>query len=177
MFQPAECRGAASTPEAEPDTGGGPGCDPAGFGPFSGCGDSAKGGLAGQAFVPDDGVSAEWIAMAARHEAGHVEVARALGWQVESCRLNPDGSGETRVFEGDDPQSLVALKAAGAIAGGTPDGDGNDEADIQSALDDVPPADQDRIEKAGRDEAARIVSARSAQIDRDAAELLKDGDL
>lgn len=87
----ANCGGSGNASSAKPASYSG-GCDPSGFGPLSGCNGSTD-DTADPAFHCD---SAEVCATSARHEAGHVEVARSFGWDVTSSTIDGRGDGETR---------------------------------------------------------------------------------
>ncbi|MGH3939740.1 MAG: M50 family metallopeptidase [Pseudonocardiaceae bacterium] len=137
----------------------------------SGCGAGGVEWLCGD---PDPEVDPEGMATVARHEAGHVAAARALGGSVGTVRLYPDGTGRTYAYGlPADPQSQVTFLVAGEIAAGTAQGAEGDHAEIDKVLSGLAPAEWDRIESAARTQATRIVAERADEIDRDAARLLK----
>lgn len=165
------------------------GCDPDGFGPFSGCdattGRDTPSGDGTPGLVPDDGVSRDRLALAARHEAGHKAVADEYGWWVMWGTVRPDGSGKIQVwgFMWKDPQLRLTMYYAGPIACGdesTGYGTSKTKGDFDYAeeiLDRYPVDQANRMEETARAEAARIVNAHADQIDLDAADLLDDGRL
>lgn len=190
LLQPAECRDQNPEPDTRPGPGSGQnGCDSSGWGPLAGpctrTGETRQVADTGDRFVPDPGVSWDWVAHIARHEAGHKAVAEHFGWAVGSVKIRPDGSGLTRVrgLRGKDTYQQIVFYLGGVAATGsdlgawgTEDKKG-DYQYINDLLADYPPDEADRIESQTRAEAGRIVTARSAQIDRDAAVLARDGEL
>src|SRR5690606_16753473 len=66
--------------------------------------------------------------VAAMHEAGHRQMAKANGWKVESAEIFPDGSGVTWMYVPKDApvEQLVAVDVAGGIAAGTWEGCSSD---------------------------------------------------
>lgn len=88
------CSDTATEQPAGPVTGS---CDPSGIGPFSGCGDDQGDPPRDDTGgdVPDDQATAQDMAEAAKHEAWHKAVADEYGWHVQSVRISPDGSGVT----------------------------------------------------------------------------------
>lgn len=114
----------------------------------------------------------------ARHEAGHVVVARGLGGRVRSATLEPDGRGFVdATLPGDDPQSAVAFLVAGQLAAGTRRGAGDDEAAIARELRRVPRSERADVRRAAEAQAARILAAESERVRRDAHRLMRDGRL
>lgn len=185
-FQPAHCQ--AGDKQAEPashDTGdGSQGCDPHGFGPLSGCnGGSGDDGPSWDNDESDSGgplpKSFYWRA---RHEAGHKNCAEEFGMNVTKVWLHPDGEGRTYVsgFRFKGPQQRLVVVYCGAVAAGTTEG-------TEGESSDGAPSDNDQTREilrkypvddtSAQAEAQRIVSKRSAQIDRDATELLARGKL
>lgn len=152
--------------------GGDTGCDPAGWGPLA---DDCAAPQADSLFVPDPGVDPAWIATAARHEAGHKAAADEYGWPVASVDIYPDGSGYTSVwgFRWKDPQQRVVLLLAGEVASGTSSGTGKDRDEI----DEITAAHLEVDPDAAYAEAIRIVTAHADQIDQDAAVLRDEGHL
>lgn len=164
------------------------GCDPSGFGPFSGCGDTEQNTAIpddGSSFERDSNVSAERMAIAARHESGHYWYAKDQGWSVISAKIRPDGSGAVYVFglKLKPAQQQLAFYYAGAAAAGTEEGywgtseQKGDSDYAEDILDRYPVDEATRMEEAARAEASRVVASRSAEINRDAADLLEDGEL
>ena len=131
----------------------------------------------------DAGEDPAVLRVRARHEAGHKAVADEYGWTVLSawiCRDCADAAPGDQVgkvtvagLNWKDPQQRLVFFAAGEVAAGTSSGAGGD----QAAADEIVAEYDDVDETAAWDEAERIVQARAAQIDRDAAELLADGRL
>jgi len=141
----------------------------------NGCGPGGVEFLCGD---PDPEPDPDWSIEVARHEAGHVAVARELGAGVVSAWLNPDGSGRVTVRGiPEDPRSVVTFYLGGQAAAGITADAGHDYAEIGKVLAGVPEGERDRIEDAARAEAARIVAERAGDIDRDAALLLANGRL
>jgi hypothetical protein len=68
------------------------------------------------------------LRVAARHEAGHVLMAKAVGARVHSAEIHPDGSGRTRldIPVGIEPKKRIAIDVAGEVASGTSAGCGSD---------------------------------------------------
>ena len=135
----------------------------------------------------DAGEDPAVLRVRARHEAGHKAVADEYGWTVLSawiCRdcANADPADQVGgvLISGwawkDDRQRLAML-FAGPIAAATQRGAERDYRQVAELLSDFPAEDRDQIRADSRAEATRIVQARAEQIDRDAAELLKDGRL
>lgn len=164
--------GSGHEPSVGPTTGGG--CGQGGWEVL------CDGGEPDPEVDPDQlaGVDPDWSIEVARHEAGHVAVARELGAGVISAWLNPDGSGRVTVRGiPEDPQSVVTFYLGGEAAAGRTADAGHDYAEIGTVLAGVPEGERDRIEDAARAEAVRIVAERAEEIDRDAALLLANGRL
>lgn len=164
------------------DTTGAPVAAPQSPGGGSGSGGCGPGGWAllcgGDPASEAVEANPERMALAARHEAGHVVVAREYGAKTISAQINPDGSGRTDwCCVRRDPQLLVAIMVAGVVAAGTDEGAKDDYADIDQVLQGVPAGERDRIASAARGEAARIVAERTSEIERDAAVLRDRGRL
>lgn len=114
----------------------------------------------------------------ARHEAGHVAVARGLGGKVHSATLRANGSGWTEAtLSREDPQAAVAFLAAGRLASGTRAGCASDDAHIAKVLREVPRRDRAQVRRAGEREARSILSSRSGEVRRVAVRLQKRGRL
>ncbi|MGH3921847.1 MAG: hypothetical protein ACRDTT_03045 [Pseudonocardiaceae bacterium] len=109
------------------------------------------------------------LAIAARHEAAHGVACRVLDGVVETTYIRPDGTGWTSCRMEDDPRLVIVYLAAGAAAGGRSD---HDESEIEKQLRRIPSDDRDATESSARSESDRIVTSRSDEIDRVAADLL-----
>lgn len=136
--------------------------------------------------VPDEGVSQEWLALVARHEAGHKAVADEYGWRLRSVKISTDGSGYTKLagfgWPCKCPVQIVAYMLGGEVASGMGSFDddpstNDDWTHIEKFLADFTEDEAARIEDDAYTEADRIVTERSAEIDRDAATLLRTGRL
>lgn len=171
---------AVAAPTGDTSSRDGTQCDPHGFGPLSGCSGSAE-NQDEPTFAPDDEVTAQDMAETARHEAWHLAAARCSGWRIVSSELHPDGSGSTatEVPAGAPLNQVLMLDVAGAVADGTDEYSLDDLSQAGAAMGDadIPPPDRDRLVAEARAEAARCAATRADEIDRDAADLLKDGEL
>lgn len=186
-FQPAHCqtgdeRRVKTTPPSA--SGGEAGCDSHGWGPLSGCGGRKQGNGSGNNnhYTSSGAPLPRSYYWRARHEAGHKNCAEDLGMHVTEVWLHPDGEGRTYIsgFRIKDPQKRLVVLYCGSIAAGTDEG-------TEGETSDGNPNDHDQVKKildtyqvdsgAAHAEAERIVSKRSAQIDRDAAKLLARGEL
>lgn len=111
----------------------------------------------------------------ARHEAGHVAVARALGGsRIHAWSNGREGATSVRHHKG--VAGSVAFSLGGRYAAGGA-GCSADNADVRRVLREVPSKDRARVRREGERIARRAVSARRGQIKRDAATLLRKGRL
>lgn len=120
---------------------------------------------------------------AAKHEAGHRKVARALGMRLGRSCIYPDGSGWTDVHvpAGAPPEHDVALSVAGRLASGTSKGcggplwladKGSDNWHVRRVLNGQPRDRRDATRTAGEQLARRCLSGGvRAEADR----LYRDG--
>jgi hypothetical protein len=116
---------------------------------------------------------------AARHEAGHRRMAKALGWKVHSAEIFPDGSGVTRL---DVPKNApvehhVAIDVSGGIAAGTWAGCSSDLKYVREDLRRVPARDRARVRRAGYALARKTVGGWifDGGVGSDAAKIYQNG--
>lgn len=116
---------------------------------------------------------------AARHEAGHRRMAKAMGWKVHSAEIFPDGSGVTRL---DIPKTasvpeLVAISASGGIAAGTWAGCGSDLDYMKADLKHLPANERGKAKREGYALARRTVGGWifDGGVSTDAAAIYKNG--
>lgn len=122
----------------------------------------------------------------ARHEAGHVVAARAVGGRVLSARVDDGGwlSGPSGRVEWDmsgrplraEVEGNVAFLAAGRHAG-PGSGCSGDMAAIDRQIRRLPAAQRSAVRRAGESRARQIVSSRRGEIARTAARLDERGRL
>jgi hypothetical protein len=111
----------------------------------------------------------------ARHEAGHVAAARAVGGQVISATAS-NSEGLVRAVVPDVRASVTFLRA-GRYAAGTRRGCGGDECAERAELRDVPRGERRQLVRDADRDARRIVRQYSGQIGRDARTLEQRGRL
>jgi Peptidase M50B-like len=118
----------------------------------------------------------------ARHEAGHVVAARAVGGRVKSAQVYGNGGGLVRWtgIHGSEREQVVANIAflrAGAYAAGTREGCSGDDASVRQMLKYLPPAERSAALREGEAQGRRIVASRQGEIARVADRLDEKGRL
>lgn len=111
----------------------------------------------------------------ARHEAGHVAAARAVGGRVISATAD-DREGLVRAQVPDVRASITFLRA-GRYAAGTRRGCWGDEQAERAELRDVPRGERRQLVRDADRDARRIVREHRGQIRRDARTLERTGRL
>ena len=118
----------------------------------------------------------------ARHEAGHVVAARAVGGRVKSAQVHGNGGGLVRWtgIHGSEREQVVANIAflrAGRYAAGTGEGCGGDDESVRKMLKYLPPAERSAALREGEAQGRRIVASRQGEINKVADRLDERGRL
>lgn len=119
------------------------------------------------------------LARVARHEAGHVVAARAVGGRVLSARASAGGGRvewdmSDRDLHAEVRSNVTFLRAAEYV---DPVGCGGDRSEVRRQLRRLPAKDRARVRADAEAHARRIASGRSGEIRRVAARLEKKGRL
>lgn len=119
--------------------------------------------------------------VAARHEGGHVALAKAAGGKVLGARINPDGSGVTYVRLPASATAVdeIAVCVAGEVAARTSSGCGGDQANMRAVIAALPPGERAAARKAGYARASNVVNGffGDGGVSSTAEKLLRDGRL
>lgn len=119
--------------------------------------------------------------VAARHEGGHVALAKAAGGRVLSAHINPDGSGVTYVRLPASATAVdeIAVCVAGEVAARTRSGCGGDQDNMRAVLASLPPHERAAAKKAGYSRASSVVNGflGDGGVSSTAEKLLRDGRL
>lgn len=114
---------------------------------------------------------------AARHEAGHVVVTRAVGGHVSSAWIRNDGSGLVRGSLPDNPEKEIAALLAGQLAEGSSVGAGWDNAAINSRLKRLPANQRAGVLSRAKGRARSALFWRGGQVTSIENRLYKNGSL
>jgi hypothetical protein len=121
------------------------------------------------------------VKVAARHEGGHVALAKAAGGKVLGAEVYPDGSGVTwvRMPASATVVDEIAVCVAGEVAARTSRGCSSDQADVRAALATLPAGERDAARRAGYDRARSVVGGFlfDGGVSATAEKLLRDGRL
>jgi hypothetical protein len=118
----------------------------------------------------------------ARHEAGHVVAARAVGGRVRSADIHTDGGGlvtweMTAQPLDEEVRSNITFLRAGQYAAGTGEGCRPDQRSVTRQVRRLPSSERAAALRDGEREARRIVSGRRGEIRRIARHLDERGSL
>lgn len=119
--------------------------------------------------------------LAARHEGGHIALAKAAGGRVTGAYIYPDGSGVTYIKMPASASIVdhIAIDVAGEVAAGTSWGCESDQAYMRAALATLPPEQRAAAKKAGYARASNVVNGffGDGGVSSAAEKLLRDGRL
>lgn len=119
--------------------------------------------------------------VAARHEGGHVALARAAGGKVLGAHIYPDGSGVTYVRMPASATAVdeIAVCVSGEVAARTSSGCGGDQANMRAVLASLPPGERNAARRAGYARAQSVVGGFlfDGGVSTTAEKLLRDGSL
>lgn len=117
--------------------------------------------------------------LAARHEGGHIALAKAAGGRVTGAYIYPDGSGVTYIKMPASASIVdhIAVDVAGEVAAGTNWGCESDQAYMRAALASLPAGERSAAKKAGYARASNVVNGffSDGGVSSAAERLLRDG--